>query len=47
MEYVQDELGLKGDYRNKVAENYKHCVDLKFEDIPEDAGALVIIVRER
>ncbi|KAL2095589.1 hypothetical protein ACEWY4_007737 [Coilia grayii] len=30
-------LELKGECRD-VAENYKHCVDLEFESIPEDAA---------
>ncbi|KAJ4922356.1 hypothetical protein JOQ06_025893 [Pogonophryne albipinna] len=35
---LQRWLGLKGDSRNVVAENHKHCLDFEFEDIPEDAG---------
>ncbi|XP_061594814.1 uncharacterized protein LOC133458672 isoform X2 [Cololabis saira] len=30
-------LGLSGEYRD-VAESYRHCQHLQFEDVPEDAG---------
>ena len=34
---LQKWLGLKGQCRD-VAENFKHCVDVEFYNIPEDAG---------
>ncbi|XP_076144371.1 uncharacterized protein LOC143126355 isoform X3 [Alosa pseudoharengus] len=34
---LQQWLGLKGESRD-VAETYKHCLDVDFENIPEDAG---------
>ena len=34
---LQTWLGLEGESRD-MAENFKHCVDVEFENIPEDAG---------
>ncbi|XP_056281456.1 uncharacterized protein LOC130200907 [Pseudoliparis swirei] len=34
---LQTWLGLDGESRD-VAENFKHCVDVEFDNIPEDAG---------
>ena len=35
---LQTWLGLEGESRD-MAENFKHCVDVEFENIPEDAWA--------